>query len=54
MEIRAANPASMHAQKDFVRLDFGQRDIAVFKLTRGVVNNGFHTRDEWRSEERLG
>ena len=42
VEIRAADPASVNTEKNFVGLDFGNRDIAVFEFTRRVVNNGFH------------
>ncbi len=45
MEVCAADTASVNPQQDFIGLDFGQRDIAVFKLKRSVVNNGFHTRE---------
>jgi hypothetical protein len=45
VEIGAADPASVNAEKDFVGLDFGNCDFAVCKFTRSVVNNGFHKRE---------
>jgi hypothetical protein len=42
VEICAADPAGVNPEKDFVALDFWDRNIPIFEFTRGIVNNCFH------------
>jgi hypothetical protein len=42
VEICAADPAGVNPEKDFIALDFWDRNIPIFEFTRGIVNNCFH------------